>query len=161
MGFPGQQYWHRLPCPTPGDLPDPGIEPRSPVSHTGRRVLYHCTTWEAQVLIKERVSFSRNGSTKWERQRGKRMQKWNVIWLLQQAWPSPYRKWISTPLLISWPDLHSGLGDRSLVRRDYIPSSMFPKTDHEFIAHIDHSILRSQPGGQQACLLSHCCVCVC
>ena len=38
---------------------------------------------------------------------------------------------------------------------------MFPKTDHEFIAHIDHSILSSQPGGLQACLLSHCCVCVC
>lgn len=38
---------------------------------------------------------------------------------------------------------------------------MFPKIDHEFIAHIDHSILRSQPGGQQACLLSHCFVCVC
>ena len=38
---------------------------------------------------------------------------------------------------------------------------MFPKTDHEFIAHVDHSILSSQPGGQQACLFSRSRVCVC
>ena len=27
MGFPRQEYWSGLPCPSPGDLPDPGIEP--------------------------------------------------------------------------------------------------------------------------------------
>ena len=31
MGFSRQEYWSRLPFPSPGDLPDPGIEPRSPV----------------------------------------------------------------------------------------------------------------------------------
>ena len=30
MGFSKQEYWSRLPFPSPGDLPDPGIEPRSP-----------------------------------------------------------------------------------------------------------------------------------
>ena len=30
MGFPRQEYWSGLPFPSPGDLPDPGIEPRSP-----------------------------------------------------------------------------------------------------------------------------------
>ena len=30
MGFSGQEYWSGLPFPSPGDLPDPGIEPRSP-----------------------------------------------------------------------------------------------------------------------------------
>ena len=30
MGFSRQEYWSGLPCPSPGDLPDPGIEPRSP-----------------------------------------------------------------------------------------------------------------------------------
>ena len=30
MGFSGQEYWSGLPFPTPGDLPNPGIEPRSP-----------------------------------------------------------------------------------------------------------------------------------
>ena len=27
-----QEYWSGLPCPPPGDLPDPGIKPASPVS---------------------------------------------------------------------------------------------------------------------------------
>ena len=29
MGFSRQEYWGALPCPPPGDLPNPGIEPRS------------------------------------------------------------------------------------------------------------------------------------
>ena len=46
MGFPRQEYWSRLPLTPPGDLPNPGIEPRSlassalqadslPLSHQG------------------------------------------------------------------------------------------------------------------------------
>ena len=31
MGFSRQEYWSGLPFPTPGDLPNPGIEPGSPV----------------------------------------------------------------------------------------------------------------------------------
>ena len=30
MGFSRQEYWSGLPLPSPGDLPNPGIEPRSP-----------------------------------------------------------------------------------------------------------------------------------
>ena len=30
MGFSRQEYWSRLPFPSPGDLPDSGIEPGSP-----------------------------------------------------------------------------------------------------------------------------------
>ena len=29
--FSSQEYWSVLPFPSPGDLPDPGIEPKSPV----------------------------------------------------------------------------------------------------------------------------------
>ena len=29
MGFPRQEYWNGLPFPTPGDLPEPGVEPKS------------------------------------------------------------------------------------------------------------------------------------
>ena len=29
-GFSRQEYWSGLPFPSPGDLPDPGIEPTSP-----------------------------------------------------------------------------------------------------------------------------------
>ena len=32
MGFSRQGYWSGLPCPSPGDLPDPGIEPTSLIS---------------------------------------------------------------------------------------------------------------------------------
>ena len=30
MAFPRQEYWSGLPFPSPGGLPDPGIEPGSP-----------------------------------------------------------------------------------------------------------------------------------
>ena len=30
VGFSRQENWNELPFPSPGDLPDPGIEPRSP-----------------------------------------------------------------------------------------------------------------------------------
>ena len=29
MGFSRQEYWSGLPCPPPGDPPDPGIKPES------------------------------------------------------------------------------------------------------------------------------------
>ena len=38
MEFFRQEYWSELSCPSPGDRPNPGIEPRSP---TCRRILYH------------------------------------------------------------------------------------------------------------------------
>ena len=50
MGFPSREYWSGLPCPSPGDLPDPRIEPWvSCVSCIGRRILCHCTTWESPI----------------------------------------------------------------------------------------------------------------
>ena len=30
VGFPMQEYWSGWPFPSPGDLPDPGVKPRSP-----------------------------------------------------------------------------------------------------------------------------------
>jgi len=33
MGFSRQKYWSGLPFPSPGDLPNPGIEPRSLALH--------------------------------------------------------------------------------------------------------------------------------
>ena len=47
MGFSRQEYWRRLPFSSPGDLPDPGIELRSPalllyhLRHQGSPVYYH------------------------------------------------------------------------------------------------------------------------
>ena len=51
MGFSRQEYWSGLPFPSPGDLPDPGIEPGSSaleaethyhLSHQGSPVMYMC-----------------------------------------------------------------------------------------------------------------------
>ena len=35
MDFPRQEYWSGLPYPSPGDLPDPRIKPRSPALARG------------------------------------------------------------------------------------------------------------------------------
>ena len=35
MGFSRQEYWSGLPCPSPGDLPNPGVESRSPTLQVG------------------------------------------------------------------------------------------------------------------------------
>jgi len=48
MGFSRQEYWSGLPCPPPGDLPDPGIEPASLVLVGGFFIMN--ATWEAQPL---------------------------------------------------------------------------------------------------------------
>ena len=41
MRLSRQEYWSGLPCPPPGDLPYPGIEPRSPESSALQAILYH------------------------------------------------------------------------------------------------------------------------
>ena len=35
MGFSRQEYWSGLPCPPPGDLPDPAIKPGSSARSEG------------------------------------------------------------------------------------------------------------------------------
>ena len=42
MGFSTQEYWSGLPCPSPGDLPDPGIEPVSLMFPTLARHYVSC-----------------------------------------------------------------------------------------------------------------------
>ena len=54
IGFSRQAYWNGLPFPSPGDLPHPGIEPRSPALQAGR----HFTIWatrEALEVKRERM----------------------------------------------------------------------------------------------------------
>ena len=51
QGFSRQEYWSGLPCPPPGDLPDPGIEPVSLVSLALAGGFFTTgTTWEAQKM---------------------------------------------------------------------------------------------------------------
>ena len=41
MGFSRQEYWSRLPFPSPGDLPNSGTEPMSPALQAGSLPLSH------------------------------------------------------------------------------------------------------------------------
>ena len=51
MGFSRQEYWSGLPCPPPGDLPDPGIEHASLMSPAFSGGFFTTsTTWEANGL---------------------------------------------------------------------------------------------------------------
>ena len=50
MGFSRQEYWNGVPCPPPGDLPDPGIDSESPALGGGflttvpsEKPIYHHT----------------------------------------------------------------------------------------------------------------------
>ena len=51
IGFARQEYWSELPFPSPEDLPNPGIEPGSPlvfISFTLKcreMTLYYCNFW--------------------------------------------------------------------------------------------------------------------
>ena len=50
MGFSRQEYWSGLPFPSRGDLPDPGIEPRSLVSPALAGGFFTTSAiWEAPV----------------------------------------------------------------------------------------------------------------
>ena len=44
MGFLRQEYWSRLPFPSPGDLPDPGTKPVFPARISCRQIVYHWAT---------------------------------------------------------------------------------------------------------------------
>jgi len=49
-GFSRQEYWSGLPLPSPGDLPNPGIKPRSPTLQADS--LQSKATKEAQERVK-------------------------------------------------------------------------------------------------------------
>ena len=53
MGFSKQEYLSGLPFPPPGDLPDPGIEPRSPALAGS---LFTYQSLEIFARLKERES---------------------------------------------------------------------------------------------------------
>ena len=51
-GFSRQEYWNGLPCPSPRDLPDPGIEPASLMSLAlAGRFFTTSATWESLVQL--------------------------------------------------------------------------------------------------------------
>ena len=55
IGFSRQEYWSGLPFPSPGDLPDLGIKPVSPVLQANS---LHWVTWEALFFRTEVSNFN-------------------------------------------------------------------------------------------------------
>ena len=67
MGFSRQEYWSGLPCPPPGDFPDPGTEPVSPL---------------APALQVNSSLMSHQGNPGWASE-GK---SFHCLWILWGAW---------------------------------------------------------------------------
>ena len=62
MGFSRQEYWSGLPHSSPGDLPSPGIEPKSPTLHrafNGKNgSIYFSASWKNILRHLERAALS-------------------------------------------------------------------------------------------------------
>ena len=63
MGFSKQEYWNGLPFPSPGDLPNPGIEPRSPA--------FQADTLTSEPPGKPQIIVIETGRTGWHRRESK------------------------------------------------------------------------------------------
>ena len=58
MEFSRQEYWSRVPFPTPGDLPNSGIEPVSLASSALADGLFITSAiWEAHIFLSIYLSF--------------------------------------------------------------------------------------------------------
>ena len=58
MGFSRQEYWSALPCPPPGDLPDPGMKPTSLASPALADSFFSIsTTWET-IYIHTHITYT-------------------------------------------------------------------------------------------------------
>ena len=64
MGLPRQEYCNELPFPSPGDLPNPGIKPASPMSPALAGGFFTTsTTWDAlRITWRGRYPYSFPGS---------------------------------------------------------------------------------------------------
>ena len=93
MGFSRQEYWSGLPCPPPGDLPNPGIELMSLTSPAlAGRFFTTSTTWETlditafnflhYMLIEGR---RRRGDRRWDGWMASPT-RWTWVWARSGSW---------------------------------------------------------------------------
>ena len=66
MGFSRQEHWSGLPCPSPGDLPDPGIEPTSLTSTARQPVWPPDRLLHAQAQVHGQQQVPQNVAVMWE-----------------------------------------------------------------------------------------------
>ena len=89
MGFSRQEYWSGLPFPSPGDLPDPGIKPRSPTlqgdalpSEPPGKIMLKILRARLQQYVNHEHPDVQAGFRKG---RGTRNQIANIHWILKKA----------------------------------------------------------------------------
>ena len=82
-GFSRQEHWRQLPCPPPGDPPDPGIEPKSPVT-PARAAGSLQVVPPGKPILKKWIGI------------GSQLEK-NHIFILEKLWNAElYTKWTQT-----------------------------------------------------------------
>ena len=89
MGFSRQEYWSGLPFPSPGDLPDPGIKPRSPTlqgdalpSEPPGKIMLKILRARLQQYVNHEHPDVQAGFRKG---RGARDQIVNICWIMEKA----------------------------------------------------------------------------
>ena len=97
LGLSRQEYWGGSPCPPPGDLPDPGIEPASPalqvspLSHKGGPSVSTLPWNSSRALVaKEMLLFQNKGQL-----HASAKDPWKMVSI-------SFSKWINTSSL-AWP----------------------------------------------------------
>ena len=88
MGFSRQEYWSGLPCPSPGDLPDPGIKFASLTSPSLAGGFFTTSaTWKASAFHKGSIKLP-SGSFQVNRLQAEKLLKKNlrtictILWIL-------------------------------------------------------------------------------
>ena len=103
MGFSRQEYWSGLPFPSLGDLPNPGIKSRYPV--TAGRLFTLWATREA-LKLKRRVNSMCSGGKRWEGQKKKEiMNNAKTFYVLLWKWFWTYI-WIQIDLICESMQAH-------------------------------------------------------
>ena len=109
MGFPRQEYWNGLPFLSPGDLPNPGIEPASPARQADSLPLSHLGSHLGEVSKFDDLSHSSTLTWKipWMEEPG-RLQSMGSL-RVGQDWATSLslftfthwrRKWQPTPVFL-------------------------------------------------------------
>ena len=133
MGFSRQKYWSGLPCPPPGDLPDPGIELtslKSPALAGGFFIT--STTWEA---IWVSMCALRLENANWQQLLLKSSLDLGLQWIWGILFPSAHHcsfvSWVPWDFWLSGTP--SGLTAQGFPEVSHIPhnlSSSLPKGYH-------------------------------
>ena len=122
MGFSRQEYWSRLPFPSPGDIPDPGIEPWSPALQMDSlpsepQCSFSINLRKDYKMLKIsiifrllRLTWSGSPVTGWLTSQSGKGASWNTRWA---TWPALLEACLhsgQTTLLKEWPNTTFNLG---------------------------------------------------